>query len=116
MKRALLHRKSVTRGELRRRRFVDAVGEGIAQLAHYRDYFRYPDNTAYAEAAFGVKVDRPRLVLVAGSLENVVPTEVAEAKRGVDADFELIDYDTLCSRIIGPNSNTDASLATPIAS
>jgi hypothetical protein len=58
-KTALLAKKSLTKGERRRRRFIDAVNEGIAQLAHYADFFRVPEHQVYAKDAYGIELDNP---------------------------------------------------------
>jgi hypothetical protein len=94
LKTAALARANVTRGERKRRRFIDPINEGIAQLAHYAEYFATPGNAAYAKDRYGIEVKDPQLTLVVGNVENVHPAEVAEAQR-MTADFTLIDYDTL---------------------
>jgi len=94
LKTALLDRTTVTKGGRRRRRFVDKVEEGVAQLANYREYFTYPANQARAVEKYDAQVTDPRLVLVVGSLENVREQEVREASRRLK-DITLIDFDTL---------------------
>ncbi len=67
LKLALLDRRSLTRGGSSRRRFVDSIQEGIAQLANYEDYFKYKRNQSHALEEFGICVDEPNLYLIVGS-------------------------------------------------
>jgi len=94
LKTALLDQQTITKGGRRRRRFVDTVEEGIAQLAHYREYFSYPDNRARTVQKYDAHVKAPRLVLVVGTLENVRAEEVREASRRL-GEVSVIDFDSL---------------------
>ncbi|MDT3419638.1 hypothetical protein QF008_001369 [Pseudomonas protegens] len=94
LKTAKLERSSVTKAERKRRRFIDYVAEGIAQLANYREYFQYPKNAALAKEKYGIKIKNPRLILVVGSWDNFNEQEVAQACRQYK-DLEVIDYDTI---------------------
>ncbi|NWC06594.1 hypothetical protein [Pseudomonas sp. G1002] len=87
--------KSLTKGRTSRKRFVDYVHEGIAQLVNYRDYFSIPENAEFAEAKFGVKVNNPNLILVVGSWENASVEDVAKASMN-HSGVTIIDYDTFC--------------------
>jgi hypothetical protein len=91
----LLNKKSITKAAHRRRRFIDSVSEGVAQLANYADYFTWDANARVAFEQYGVKVEDPRLILIVGSLENVESNRVAEAARSLSGNYEIIDYDTL---------------------
>lgn len=91
-----IDKRKLTKGERKKRRFVDYIGEGISQLANYREYFSYPLNAQHAEEKYGIKVRNPKLVLIAGSIENVDRQEVLQACRAY-RDVDLIDYDTLAS-------------------
>ncbi|MDN7906212.1 hypothetical protein QZM18_19125 [Burkholderia diffusa] len=99
LKTALLDRSSITKAERKRRRFIDYVNEGIAQLANYREYFSYSGNADLARQKYGVEVKDPKLILVVGSWENVDPVEVNQACR-MYAGVEIIDYDTLCQMFL----------------
>lgn len=101
LKTALMDRPKITKAERRRRRFIDYVGEGISQLANYREYFTYPKNAALAMEKYGVQVKDPKLVLVVGSWENVDPVEVAQACRQYGGKVQVVDYDTVCQMFIG---------------
>jgi hypothetical protein len=94
LKTSLLDRTSLTKGRISRRRFVDYVAEGAAQLAHYASYFTFPKNREYAHAKYHVSVAEPRLVLVVGNRENINRAHVDQACRMLK-NFEIIDYDTL---------------------
>lgn len=94
LKTAALTRKSLTKGPRRRRRFIDYVEEGAAQLANYREYFSYPKNIAYAKEKYGIELKDPRYVLVVGNFENADSIQIQEAKRRFDS-IDLIDYDTV---------------------
>jgi len=94
LKRPLLSKDSITKGESRRRRFIDYVAEGIAQLAHYRAYLSIEKNRRYVEQRFGLRIREPRFLLIVGFYENVVLDHVKQAGRSVD-DIDVIDYDTV---------------------
>lgn len=100
LKTALLDKKSVASSERKRRRFINCVYDGVAQLANYREYFKYDGNAAYAKEKYGIEVFNPKLVLVVGSWENVNYDEVLQASRSHGDDIEIIDYDTLCQKFI----------------
>ncbi|NHH87057.1 DUF4263 domain-containing protein [Cobetia sp. MB87] len=100
LKTALLTKKSLTKAGRSRRRFIDYVEEGVAQLANYREYFSYSLNVKHAYEKYGIKVSLPKLVLVVGSWENAPIEEVKQARRRYP-DVEIIDYDTLCHQFIG---------------
>ncbi len=87
--------KSITKGPHKRRRFIDYVGDGIAQLGHYKEYFTYEKNRSHAFSKYGIKVDNPKLVLVVGSYDNVNAEEVREACRAYKEELEIRDYDTI---------------------
>lgn len=107
LKTAATHRANLTKGGRKRRRFVDYVDEGVAQLANYREYFQYPGNAEHAKQKYGVEVKEPKLVLIVGSWDNVNATEVKQACRRYSADVEIVDYDTL--RFIYENSGPQAT-------
>jgi hypothetical protein len=109
LKTALLHKKKITKGERRRRRFIDYVEEGVSQLANYREYFRYEQNASHAKDKYGIEVRDPNLVLVVGSYENSDPDEIIQACRKYENVY-IIDYDTLCQIYIGKRA-LDASKA-----
>jgi hypothetical protein len=94
LKTAALTKATITKGSRRRRRFIDYVEEGIAQLAHYRDYFTFPKNAEHAWEKYGVRVNDPNLTLVVGHFENANPVEIAEASRKLDR-FTILDYDSM---------------------
>lgn len=94
LKLALLNKAKLTKGKRRRRRFVDYLAEGVAQLAHYADYFKFPKNQDYALEKYQISVRDPHLVLVVGNFENVNRAEIDEACRMLK-NFEIIDYDTI---------------------
>ncbi|MBS0927814.1 Shedu anti-phage system protein SduA domain-containing protein [Klebsiella michiganensis] len=99
-KKGLVKKKSITKGERRRRRFIDGVGEGLAQLDNYEEYFTYASNAQHALERYGVKVNSPRKILIIGNIENTKRVEVEEALRG-RTDTIVIDYDSLISAYIG---------------
>ncbi|MAY36098.1 MAG: hypothetical protein CMN84_08370 [Spongiibacteraceae bacterium] len=100
LKTAALAKKNVTKGGRRRRRFIDYVEEGVAQLANYEEYFKYPRNSEHAKNKYGVEVENPKLVLIVGSWENSSPEEVTQAIRRYPS-IKVIDYDTFCHQFIG---------------
>jgi len=95
LKRPMLDKTKVTKGQQSRRRFIDYIQEGVAQLANYEHYFGFQANSAYARKRYGVLVAIPRLILVVGNYENVDISEVREAARMLKPNYAIIDYDTL---------------------
>lgn len=95
IKRPLLDRTTLTRGGFSRRRFIDEVGEGIAQLANYEDYFQFESNAAFAKEKYGVEVESPELILIVGNYENANREEVQEASRSMKPNYTVLDYDSL---------------------
>jgi hypothetical protein len=100
LKTAALAKKNITKGGRKRRRFIDYVEEGVAQLANYKEYFVYPKNADHARNKYGIRIKEPKLVLVVGSWENSALEEVNQARRRYP-DIEIIDYDTFCHLFIG---------------
>lgn len=94
LKLALLNRKNITTGQRNRRRFVNPIEEGIAQLAHYREFLAIPEHAALAQEKYSVAFNNPRYILIVGNYENVDAAKIADARRRFP-DLELIDYDTL---------------------
>ncbi|KTC37098.1 hypothetical protein AO265_23265 [Pseudomonas sp. ABAC61] len=94
LKTAKLEKNRITKADRSRRRFIDYVAEGVAQLANYREYFQYPKNAALAKEKYGVEIKNPRLILVVGNWDNFNEQEVAQACRQYE-NLEVIDYDTI---------------------
>ncbi|MBI3896754.1 MAG: DUF4263 domain-containing protein [Gammaproteobacteria bacterium] len=102
LKTALLNKRSIFRGKRRRRRFIDCVEEGAAQLANYREYFLYPKNRKFAQEKYGIEVRDPQLILVVGNWDNVNHQEISEATRRYK-NISIIDFDTLAHIFMGAN-------------
>ena len=90
----LLETANTAKGKKRHRTFVRPVAEGAARLAQYEEYFKSPENQAFAKAKYGIEVSDPRKLLVIASQENVDPTEFEEAAASAP-DFEIVDYDSI---------------------
>ncbi|MET9785546.1 hypothetical protein [Streptomyces canus] len=90
----LLDKKSLTASDHSRRRLNLSVGDGVAQLGNYEEYFTFPQNVAAAQEVLKELPGVPELVLVVGSDENYNLEEVRQATR-MSRPFNLIDYDTL---------------------
>lgn len=101
--------KSITKGPHKRRRFIDYVNEGIAQLNNYKEYFKYERNRNHANSKYNIKVNDPKLYLVVGSYDNINKEEVKEACRSHQDDLVIIDYDTLNSFYL--NSSISSNLS-----
>lgn len=112
LKTALLDRARITKDERKRRRFIDYVDEGIAQLANYREYFKYKKNQDHAREKFKMHVSEPKLVLVVGSWDNFDSDEVNQASRQLDKSIDFIDYDTFSQLIL---NGANRLLETPSA-
>ncbi len=92
---------SLTKGKRNRRRPVDYVNAGIAQLVHYSFYFMFEANRAHATQKCGIEVSEPELWLVVGNIENVEASKMeqaVQANRGIK--LNVMDYDTLVSHFI----------------
>lgn len=100
LKTAALGKNNVTKGGRKRRRFIDYVEEGVAQLVNYEEYFSYPANAEHAKEKYNIEISEPKLVLVVGSWDNSSPEEVNQARRRYQ-NIEIIDYDTFCHLFIG---------------
>ncbi|WP_367103716.1 Shedu anti-phage system protein SduA domain-containing protein [uncultured Psychrobacter sp.] len=100
LKTAALAKENITKGGRKRRRFIDYVEEGVAQLVNYEEYFTYLKNAVHAKEKYGIEIKNPKLVLVVGSWENSSPEEVVQARRRYTG-VEIIDYDTFCHLFIG---------------
>ena len=78
--------------------FTSELEDGLAQLAHYYEYFATPENCSYVRDFHGIVVEQPSLYLIAGNQFNTKPSEVREALRRVnltDERFHVISYDAL---------------------
>jgi len=95
IKKPLLDKDNLTKGEHSRRRFKDDVYEGIAQLANYEQYFSYPENAKYAKVKYGVEINSPKLILIIGNYENFDIQQLQEASRSLKDNYTVIDYDSL---------------------
>ncbi len=95
LKTAIMSKESITKGQHRRRRFIDYVDEGTAQLANYEEYFKFKKNADWAWSRYKVKVNNPRLILIVGNYENTPRAEIEEATRKLKTNYRIIDYDTL---------------------
>ncbi|HFS1363927.1 TPA: Shedu anti-phage system protein SduA domain-containing protein [Raoultella ornithinolytica] len=98
-KKGLTKRKSLTKDERRRRRFVDEVNEGLAQLDNYEEYFTFALNARYAMEYFNVKVSTPKKILIIGNIENAKQDEIEQSLRGRN-NVLVVDYDSLVSSYI----------------
>ena len=103
LKTAALERASITKGKRNRRRFIDYVSEGVAQLANYRNYFTFAKNREFALGKYGVEVADPGLVLVVGNWDNSKIQEIKEASLPLD-HISVIDYDTLVQSFLGADN------------
>ena len=112
LKLPLLDRSKLTKGKRNRRRFVDAVGEGIAQLAHYREFFSIEENRRHAEVKYDVRLDNPRFGLIVGNHENLVPEHAEEASRQL-GEFLILDYDSLLQLFVGASGINPVSGSAP---
>lgn len=103
LKTALLNKTSLTKGNRNRRRFIDYVEEGVAQLANYEEYFEYSENCKHALNKYEIKVKQPNLVLVVGNFDNVNKIEIEEASRKLK-NITIIDYDSFLQLFLSRKS------------
>jgi len=107
LKTAALDRLNITKGKRNRRRFIDYVNEGIAQLANYRRYFEFEKNREHAFQKYGVLINNPGLVLVVGNWDNSKVQEIKEAALPLH-NISLIDFDTLVQHFLGERTGETA--------
>lgn len=96
LKKGLVNRKSLTQDDRKRRRFIDPVNEGIAQLANYEEYFTYSENADYAKEKFNISVSSPNKILIIGNKDNANEIEIKEALRGT-SNISVFDYESIIS-------------------
>lgn len=101
LKTALLNKNSITKDQRKRRRFIDYVEEGVAQLVNYEEYFKYPENSKFAKQKYDIDVKNPRLTLVVGNYDNCNDQEIKQACRRYPPHINIINYDTLCHLFLG---------------
>lgn len=96
LKKGLINKKSLTKDERRRRRFIDPVNEGLAQLANYEEYFTYKENLKHANDKYDISILEPNKVLIIGNKTNSNSDEIKEALRG-HSNISVIDYESIIS-------------------
>ncbi|MEB5997363.1 hypothetical protein [Klebsiella quasipneumoniae] len=99
-KKGLTKRKSLTKDDRRRRRFIDDVNEGLAQLDNYEEYFTFELNKKHALEVYNVKVSSPSKILIIGNIANAKQDEIEQSLRGRNNTL-VVDYDSLISSYIG---------------
>ena len=90
----LLDRKNLTTGGHRRRRVIQPVMDGLAQLANYQDYFSREPHRQLLRERYSLEIDSPTSVLIVGSSENYDAGQVREALR-MHTPVKILDFDTL---------------------
>lgn len=90
----------LTIGNINRRRLSQKPYEGVSQLAHYLDYFKFPKNSAYALKKYGIKIMNPNLWLIIGNYENYNLEAVGQALRSNQPNINIVDYDNLINTFI----------------
>jgi hypothetical protein len=86
LKTALLQKKKLTKGERRRRRFIDYVEEGVSQLANYREYFCYEQNASHAKENLAFKSKIPILCWLWEATRIAIPIRL----------YKLVENITTC--------------------
>lgn len=107
LKTAALEKRTITKDTRKRRRFIDYVNEGIAQLANYREYFSFEKNAEFAKRKYGVVVKDPMLGLIVGNVDNADAVEIEEACRALK-NVVVFDYDTLIQMFLSASLPPDA--------
>ena len=98
LKTGLLSKRKVTKKRRSRRMLVSELEDGLAQLAHYDEYFSAPENQQYLTEVHGIQLVKPRLTLIGGNQFNTSATEVREALRrfnGINEQYSIVSYDAL---------------------
>ncbi|HIF9529744.1 TPA: hypothetical protein ACX6S4_002120 [Photobacterium damselae] len=98
-KTGLLSKRKITKGERRRRRFIDGVNEGLAQLANYEEYFDFDKNKQHAFEKYKIVTDDINKFLVVGNFDNSIEQEFYQALRPFK-NVMVIDYDSLIQRYL----------------
>jgi hypothetical protein len=90
-----LEKNKLTKGQRKRRSFLQIVDEAISQLANYEDYFSFPENSKLAKSKYMVEINNPILIIIIGNYNNYNKSEIEEASRKLKSNYRIIDYDTL---------------------
>ncbi|HDY8234165.1 TPA: hypothetical protein RQL27_004031 [Vibrio vulnificus] len=98
-KTGLLSKRKLTKGERRRRRFIDGVNEGLAQLANYEEYFDFDKNKQHALEKYKIVTDDINKLLIVGNFDNSIEQEFYQALRPFK-NVMVIDYDSLIQRYL----------------
>jgi thioredoxin len=73
-----------------RPRFSAAVFEAVAQLREYQEYFETEEHRKFVESQYGLKLFRPRLILVIGRRGALSPVQFKKAQ----SDFPTVTIQT----------------------
>jgi len=85
----------LTKGISSRKRFIDKVEEGIAQLCNYYDYFQIDKNVLYAKENGVTLAEDTKFYLIIGNKDNYIKDEIDRIIKHRKINLILLDYDAL---------------------
>ncbi len=86
----------LARNQTRRKRFRDAIMEGVAQLEYYRNFFEDKRNREDFRRRYGLQAYRPRIVLIIGRRQNYYDeVESIRTRALLPGHLELRTYDDI---------------------
>ena len=89
----------LVRAQRSRVRFRDAVMEGVAQLAHYRDWFDDRANRESFRVKYGLAAFQPRVILVIGRRQSFYDdVQRISLEAGLPGWLQLKTYDDIVTR------------------
>jgi antiviral defense system Shedu protein SduA len=91
--------QDLVRHQRHRTRFRDAVMEGIAQLAIYRDWFESSQNRKDFHSRYGLKGYRPSVVLIVGRRQSYYDeVERIRLESSIPGWLRLVTYDEVVDK------------------
>jgi Domain of unknown function (DUF4263) len=84
-------------GHSNRRRLSASLLEASAQLREYRDYFELAENRNAVEETYGLRLFRPRMMVVIGKRNQYLANDLRKAEIDIP-QLTIVTYDDLLER------------------
>lgn len=92
-----LPRAKLVVGQSNRKRLSAALMEACAQLREYRDYFEAQANRAAIEEIYGLRLYRPRMIVVIGKRSDYLANDLRRAESDIP-QLTITTYDDVLDR------------------